>query len=480
MNMFMSEVYAWIKEHGGEKNRVSKSVSIDNPDYDPSQPPSARGAPKINQTHVTVTAADGKVITYVDEGEIKSTQLDARGFKPGDREGPDGGRDPSVQIITRGDPDNTDTRSPEKKAGDAAIHAEAEWNRANGPTPDPTSPAYDKNRARTPTGGSGIYESHADRITRERQEATAKNAEEDRALRARNEAEQIKNDRERIDIERGRAQVAKEQADVQASTATRQADTAEGQLQIERDREARAGRTPQVVGNPADDQENIAYIDPNTGEIKSQANPIFNEVKTAAARKREEIRLAIESGKYNLEVGQATYKQWFDTNVATPLALAAERRAQAAETRAAQDAETRRREFKAKNDLERANLGQAGAESAQANLRAQLPYMAGPKFGEQFSSAINGLAAGGTINGPSADAGVHFTKDAFEFKSPDFKAAAKQGMKQALSHLTPYNPDDTAIAQADYTGIGMPGADIMGTAPQNIVPTNTIPAYQPQ
>jgi hypothetical protein len=94
-----------------------------------------------------------------------------------------------------------------------------------------------------------------------------------------------------------------------------------------------------------------------------------------------------------------------------------------------------------------------------------LPYRAGPTEAANMSSAINGLAAGGNPQGPSAAAGVHFQPSDFTFNAPDFKSIAKQAASAALSGLTKYRPVAGSYQTADYSGINLPSSATMASAP---------------
>lgn len=478
--MKRSEVLAWLAEHKGQKGDVQIEYKLeDNPRYDSKIAAVQAGdydqKPKIRAKHVTWKANDGQELEVVDNstpGEAVDSEGNFTGpYNPN--------YDPEYDVVTKGAPDDhTDTRSPEVKAEQQALAAEKEWNRANSPdNPDTKSPAYDGSGR-----GSGRYESHNERTTRENQENTQKRgdaAEERASQAARSQADtdaiRAANDTARVGIEQGRANTEATVATTNAAAATSQAETAAA-------REAREAKgTTQIVGTPTYADPNITTINPTTGELGEATNPNYDEARKNSENKRLEIQTAIEAGKYSAEVGAQKYKEWYDVNITLPFAQMKEKRDQAAEARAAQELSDKRKAQKAQNDLDRAKLGQDAAESAQANERSLLPYEVGPKFAGEFADATNSLAHGGTL-GTDAAAGIHFTPDAFEYKRPDFKSIAKQATKEALKHLTPYNPDEGAPVVANYTGITMPDATTMAGAPvytPSAAITNTVNSITP-
>lgn len=470
--MTKDDILRWLKEHGGQKNMETKLIDETNPKY---EGPGLGQSPTVKVKQVTWTAADGQTLTIYDRGERNQQSSDESTPETVDVT-------ETYEVAGVGKEDKQDTRTPEKKQLDTEQANEAAWNRDNGPN--------------NPNGsgrGSGLYETHDERLARESKiaaEGRAQRAEdrdiETRARNASNDAERNAVERDRVEIERKRAETAAKGEERQTAAQEAQNVIAQGQLDIAKEREEREGKKPTIIGTPTDEQERIAYIDPKTGEIKSDANPLYNQLKTESAKKREELKLAVETNKMKLDEATAEYNRWFDENVRTPLLLSQERRAQSTEQRQALQAEEQRRQFKATNELERGRLGQSAAETASANERALLPYRAGPQAGEQFSSAINSLAHGGTMDSNAA-AGINFTADAFEFDAPNFKKIAKDATREALKHLTPYNPSEEAFGVADYTGIPLPNADTMGTAPgmpalldtTNLV-RQAIPSYDPR
>lgn len=480
MKMTREQILAWLEAHGGQKGEMrSEAKTIDNPKYSSAaaRDPDYAVPAKISVVHRTWTANDGQVLTVMDPSSGDAGTSPPGGIGPTE--------DVIYQVVEQGPPEvKDDTRTPEQKEQQAnqatksrSENAESMWNLVNGPNPTDEHkrhPAYDGQGR-----GSGQYETHQERVTREQTQQREDDRIADRARAAKNDEERNAIERDRVELERKRVEQA-------AKTEARQAEIAAGQLAVqqgqlglqERETALREKGTSQIVGSPTYADEKISIYNPVTGGFTSADNPNFDAVRKAAEQEKERIRLEIEAGKYNAEVGAQKYKEWYDKNVTVPLAQAAERRAQSTERRQAQEAADRREQAKAENELNRARLGQQAAESAQANVRAQLPYMAGPEFGEQFSSAVNSLAAGGVL-GRNASEGINFTASAFEFDAPNWKRIAKQATKDALKHLTPYNPDETPYAVADYTGIQMPDPNVMQGAPTLNLPNITVPTYNP-
>lgn len=447
-----TQILQWLQDHGGQKDYKEEYVDVPNPDYDPSDTQYG-GAKTIRVKKVTWVGNDGKMLSVYDRGEyVTDTEQSRQGAE---------GYESVYEISREGDPDNTDPRSPEKRREDEIARDEKEWNRANGPIPDKSSPAYnpdDEGR------GSGLYETHATRAKRESDEREQRQRDEDAATRRRIEEQNQRNRGAELEISRAQqAEQARHNREVEAQQAAAR-ETDKERIEIERAKEARANRTPNIIGNPSDTQKGVMYIDPATGEIKSQDNPLYDEKKAESERKREELRLAIEHNKMTAEQAAAEYRMWYDKNVAAPLALAQERRAQAEERRKAQEAQDRREQAIAQNKIERARIGETAAQRAVQAEQSLLPYRVGKTFSGNFANAINSLAAGGKMDANAA-AGINFQASDFTFKSPNFAKIAKQAAKEALKHLTPYDPDEDEYATADYEGIGMPDASVFGSAP---------------
>lgn len=224
-------------------------------------------------------------------------------------------------------------------------------------------------------------------------------------------------------------------------------------------------KTPQIVGSPTDTARSVSVFDPNTGGLTRVDNPAYDEIKDTAERERQRIMTEIAQRKMSLDEGIQSYTEWFNSNVKVPFMQAEEARAQAKEQRDALDSEERRRQFASDFSLRKATLGQQAGEASVQNELALLPYRAGPNEAAHMADAINSLAAGGVPGGPSAGAGVHFEGGDFQFARPDFKAIAAEGVKAAIGHLTDYKPSGQSYSTGNYSGINLPGANVMASAP---------------
>jgi hypothetical protein len=475
------DIKKWLEAHQGQKNYQDKYEEIPNPNYDAKTATATSEQPKTRQKHRIWTANDGQVLEVLDDAPATAEEQRANVDKGRSWYNDDGSYTHGYTVVRIGDPDNTDTRSPEKKQDEARDSAEREWNVANGPTPNPNSPAYNKQDADAQRG-SGLNETHSERAIREAKERDQKRAEDDDKARRDKDALDAQNRASELNVAGARAEEdarhnkAQEeesgrQTDIagrNADSAARNADTSAAaeaaRAETARATEARENRTPHVIGTPTSTDKSIAYIDPASGEIRTGANPLYDQKKAEADFEKERLRLLIEQNKMTAEVAAAQYKQWYDKNVAAPLAMAAERRAQAAEQRQALQAEEQRRQFQSSNDVARAGIGEQAASRAVDAEKSLLPYRVGGTFAGNMSSAINGLAAGGKMDANAAS-GVHFQASDFTFKAPNFAKIAKNATADALKHLTPYRPSDQDFSVGDYTGLSLPNQDTLGTAP---------------
>lgn len=424
---------------------------------------------------ITFHRNDGSTITILDTGETTGQTY------PGPDPGMPGATAPNyhdeVTYPVVGGPgkkpteEPRDTRTPEAREADQREKAERDRNLQD--------PSY------------GRWRTDAER--RADQKADEDRARQQQLDRERNEQQAAANQ-----ISQGQLEIAQRganRADTaearQAEQAERSAGISEAQLAIAQAREQREAEKyeyernkPSILSTPSDTQENIAVFDPTTNEIKGVANPIYDRVKVEAARKREELNLQIQLGKLQADQAAAEYNRWFKENVEVPFMQAAEARAQAAEKRAAMQAEEQRRQFAATEARQRRAMGlQAGQEAVRAELQT-LPYRVGPAFGEQFGAAVTSLGRGGSMAN-NASAGINFTKEAFEFDRPDFKAIANSALKDALKGLTNYSPAEGEFPSASYGNINFPGLNFGGQAAPPPAPAmdfqsimNSIP-YQP-
>lgn len=422
--MRRSGVLDWLEKNGGQKDIKIEYKEITNPKYTGSNLDTTTPA-KIQIKYVTWEANNGRKLTVIDRNPEGTTG-------DGSEMGPQ--PDPDYDFVAdEGKDESKDGRSPESREKEQEAAREARWNR--------DTPIEE--------GGSGRYETHEQRRQRERQEEDDRQKDEDR--RRRTEADTKANDLKEEELRIRRE--AEERAGRQATEA---GERDKERIGIERERteiSRQQANRPNIIGSPTYKDKWVGQQNAD-GSVTYVDNPIYDELRAKAEEKREELRDAIAHNQMTAQVAAQKYKEWYDKEVAVPLALAKERREQAAERRSAQQAADEERRFAAKYEVDRANVGQAAAESAQANERALLPYRVGPKFGGQFSSAVNGLSGKMDQN---SEAGINFTADAFEFKRPDFSGIARKATADALKHLTPYQPTDVSkYATADYSGITMP------------------------
>lgn len=462
-----TDVIKWLEANGGQRgDAIIENELVDNPNYVEGRE-ATNGPKKITRKKVTWYTENGKKLSVYDDSEDGSKN-DGTGMRPGDRVNPDDGeRDSAYEIdfqgVTPKDDKNypptssrEDGRSPEEKERAYEAARESQWNR--------DTPIEE--------GGSGRYETHEARRQRERQETQDAEAAADKKRRDTNDAKANELREKELTVR----QAAEARA---AKDATESAARDRDRIGLERERvglERTRTTRPAIIGTPTYEDKYIAHQTAD-GSYEWSENPIYDELRAKAKEKREEMRLAVEHNQATAAQAAQAYKEWYDKEIAGPLAQLKERREQAAEKREAQKAVDEERRFAKKYELDKANLGQSAAESAQANERALLPYKVGPKFGGQVSSAINGLS--GRMDQNSED-GIKFTADAFEFKRPDFAGIARNATKDALKHLTPYEPSDASkYATADYTGVTMPANTATGaqapTAPTYIDTSQYLP-----
>jgi hypothetical protein len=330
-------------------------------------------------------------------------------------------------------------RTSEEEARDKQQVAEgerkAEEDRRKSALADREEKERQYNASHPDSKGRAFAETHADRAARELREQADERAEDARSQSQRAEARQAETAARNAEIAAGQLEVSR------------------GNLDIEREREARAARKPEFLSQANESNPFLIRYNPETGQIESMNNPNFDSVKQESERLRSLLAVQIQAKNATLDEAKQQYTQWYDTNVKTPMLLAQDARDRAAEQRQALDAEERRRQFAANFGLQKAELGQrAGAAAMQAE-QSLLPYRAGPTESAEMSSAINSLAAGGTMAGPRADAGIHFTPGAFEFDAPDFKAIAKRAAADAIKGISSYKPSGEKYATADYSNV---------------------------
>lgn len=461
-SMTQAEIDKWLA--GGSKpgvaNVEAKFIDIDNPDFNrPGATTRASQTKEIQQ--ITYTRNDGQKLIVLDKGEKTPggapAESDMGPVMPGEERPASLATtrpEPKFEVVGEGKPvkeDPADSRSPEEKRNAEIINGEREAN-----LQDPNNQRWETNAQKS------------ERVRQERQDAQAA---EDRRLREQTAAQEALNRQKQLEIqERGEARAGRAE-DRQVATSEAQVEIGRGNLTIAQQAEARAAAKdtreatrPQILGSPNDSSENIAVFDPTTNEVRAVSNPIYDRVKADATRKREELNLQIQLGKMQADQAAAEYNRWFKENVEVPFMRAAEARAQAQEQRAALQAEEQRKQFAATEARQRRAMGlQAGQEAVRAELQT-LPYRVGPAFAGQFSSAVNSLAGGGNLNN-NASAGINFTPDAFQFDRPDFQGISASATKDALKGLTNYSPAEGSFSTGDYSGINLPNAGTMGSAP---------------
>lgn len=452
--IYRSDVIKWLEENGGQRgDAIIETEMVPNPAY---TGPGTGKPEKIARKKVTWYTENGKKLSIYDPGD---SDYGPEGMMPGDRSRDGETRDPAYEIDFQGvvpkddknyppESSRSDNRSPEERERAYEAARESQWNR--------DTPIEE--------GGSGRYETHEARRQRERQIEEDRQKEEDRRRRDTNDTKANELKEEELRIRRDAETRAAAAADRAATNESSRIAIDAERLDVERQRANR----PNVIGTPTFEDKTIQQQNAD-GTITTTDNPLYDELRARAKEKREEMRLAVEHNQATAAQAAQAYKEWYDREIAGPLAQLKERREQAAEKREAQRAVDEERRFAKKYELDKANLGQSAAESALANERALLPYKVGPKFGGQVSSAINGLS--GRMDQNSED-GIKFTADAFEFKRPDFAGIARNATRDALKHLTPYEPSDASkYATADYTGVTMPANTATGA------PAPTAPSY---
>lgn len=421
--MKRSEVLAWLQAGGGQKGQaVIEYEDVPNPV--PSSDPAKK---TIKVKKVTWTRNDDETLVVYDKGEMASDDSTPETVDT----------EPTYEVIGGGPKKQAvDSRTPERKEDD---EREIKEKRNN-------------------FEATGRWETNAMRESRERAERQeGRQTDIDERNTTNDEANRKAKQRE-LDLQEARDKAA-EKARVEAATndATR-IGIEQSRYELERDKANR----PNVLGTPKDTDKSVAIFNPVDGTITAQDNPLYDAKKVEAEEKKQQLLLAIQTGKMSQDEATAEYKMWYDKNVELPFKLAAERRAEIAAKQQARDALDRREQFQVTSDQRRQEIGQQAGHAAAQEEIALLPYRAGPKFGSQMAGAINSLAKGGSLSN-NASAGVKFTDDAFEFKRPDLKEISKRATKAALKGLSKYDPDkhgDDPVP--DYQGV--PDIDI-STAP---------------
>lgn len=425
--MTEEEFQKWIVLHGGELGRAHNYRT--NPArIDPQTGNQIPASREIEST--TITAKDGSKLTV-------SRTPHSAGYG-GSSDVPDYTVEAKVDATSK-----VNDRTPAQTRADEAVAAAQE---AKNQQEIRDNNERSWNQQHPDEFGVALPETHLERATRIAKERDAQRQRE--ATQAQIEASRASTEAARARIGQDEKELAARQADNAASRALEQRRIEETERQG-----AFTRNKPDFLSQADTKTPSISWYDPQTGEIKFAQNPNYDALKAQAEERRAEIATQIASRQITLQEGQQAYKQWFDTNVETPLKMAQEARAKAEEQRLALQAEEQRRQFAADFSLRRGQLGESAAQRATNAEISLLPYRAGPTESAEMSSAINSLAAGGKVNGPDASAGIHFTPEAFQFAAPDFAGIAKKAAAAALEGISSYKPSQQQFATADYSGV---------------------------
>lgn len=213
---------------------------------------------------------------------------------------------------------------------------------------------------------------------------------------------------------------------------------------------------------------------------RNAADAIYREKQLEAEKERDRLNGLVSIGKLQADVAHNQFLEWLEKNVKEPFMAMEEQRNRAAEIRSGQALEDARRQNAAihtqNNEKMAMDVGNRTMDAAVSTL----PYMAGPKWGEQFAGALNAIGSGRPQD-------IHFDAQGLTFDSPDFAKIAEQATARALSHLSPYA---ASIAQAgdrpgggyatgDYSGTPMPNmSGAPNTGPSSITALNQL-GYAP-
>jgi hypothetical protein len=431
--MKRSEVFAWLQAHGGQKGIANiKIEQVKNPAYNPDTPAGAKQPEYVRKKTVTWTSNDGRTLSVVDPtSEANEGDNPDQEMRPADPtvEGPGIVRDPEYLAPQEGfepkDP-SMPVQTPYQEAQSQTELAQAQANASK---------------------GLGFHTDDQLAVLARQKDADARAALESQFQQA---------NQERADRQETR-QTAADERQAKAQEASNL--ISQGNLTLAQTKEAREAATanrPQVISQANTDNPTIAMFDPTTGGITSVTNPNYDAIKVEAQRKREELGLAIQVNQMTAQQATQAYNQWFQENVQAPLMIAQEARATVADQRAAMQAEEQRNQFSADFGLRKATFGEEAGQHAAQNEISLLPYRVGGSFGKEMPAAINSLAHGGVVGGPSPSAGINFSPGAFSFKKPDFQKIAAKATAAALSHLSPYIPTEGSFPAASSQGMPRP------------------------
>lgn len=200
------------------------------------------------------------------------------------------------------------------------------------------------------------------------------------------------------------------------------------------------------------------------------AEKIYQDKQLEAQKERDRINGLVSIGQLEASQAKNQFDQWLETNVKAPFMAMEEARSKATEQRQAQALEDARRQNAAIHTQNNEKIALDTGNKAMDAAISTLPYMAGPKWGEQFAGALNAIGSGRPQD-------IKFDAQGLTFDSPDFNAIAEQATARALSHLSPYA---AAIAQAgDRPGGGYTTGDYSGITPPSTVRA-PLPSANPQ
>jgi hypothetical protein len=188
------------------------------------------------------------------------------------------------------------------------------------------------------------------------------------------------------------------------------------------------GEKPTQATAP-EDARSLVFID-SKGNVIEKDNPNYNPARQRIKDEQERLDTAVKLGQITRQAAKDEFDGIIEREVNIPLKIAQEARARTAELREERKFKEERLkyQYEAQRDREKFSFD-AGQQAIDQTIKT-LPFMAGPKFGEQWAQGVNALAKGDT-------SGVNFTADAFEFDAPDFDAIARQRSTQALASISP-------------------------------------------
>jgi hypothetical protein len=458
--MKRSVVLSWLQAHGGQKKQEVDYIDVPNPKYAEASStgpggtllPGATAQPRTIKRRVVIwTSNDGQQLRVFDDtpNEKGNEAIDSGESSPGPYANTVSGlrEDPDYEFIDSGEA-KRDTNEPLQTPYQQALSAN------------------DLKEAQANQEATGRFETNAQRDARLATEEAQQRARRDQQIQEGNVTRQQEIDARAAEQQKEANRLAQERLDAEKEQQAGGLEVSRGNLTLAQQREQREAATanqPHFLSNADPSNPNIAAFNPATGLIETTPNPNYDAVKAEGQRLMQELTIGIQLGNLDQNQAKQKYDQWFQQNVTVPFMAAQESRAQAADQRAAQQAEEQRRQFGADFGLRSAEFGETAGQHAAQNEIALLPYRVGDKFGPDMSSAINSLAAGGDINGPSPSAGIHFGPGDFTYQAPNLQKIAQKATAAALAHLTSYKPGDEPFATA--APVALPNASTFAGAP---------------